>query len=298
MDSLKAMQVFVEVAKQQSFTQAAEQLHLSRASASRYVDFLEQQFSLRLLQRNTRKVSLTAAGSQALIHCQSILKAHQLCLELDDSAQSKVCIRLTMAPFLFSMYLQPILIAFRAQYPNVSFDLCFSEDILDLYDARVDLAFRVSSKFDEGLIAIPLWHIDSIFCASPEYLASQPIHTPDDLLSASCLVHQAVEKQSYWKLSQHGSSEHIAVNIAISSNDVRVLQQFCCLGQGVAMLPVDLLHEDLATQRLVPVLSQWQAEQFQLCMLYASRKHMPKMTRLFVDAVKQYFSQKTATETH
>jgi DNA-binding transcriptional LysR family regulator len=289
MDSIKAMQVFVEVAKQQSFTRAAEQLHISRASASRYVDFLEQHFAIRLLQRNTRKLSLTDAGNNALRHCQHILKEHQLCLELDQSAQGKVCIRLTMAAFLMQCYLEPILVAFREQHPNVVFDLCLGEDLLDLYAQPIDVAFRISSKFAEGLIAIPLAPIRSIFCAAPSYLAKQSIQTPQDLLSASCLVHQAVEKKSYWQVSRQGLSEQIPVNIAISSNDVRVLQQLCGAGQGVAMLPTALLQEDLATQRLQQLLPEWQAEPFQLCMLYASRKHMPKMTRLFVEAVKQYF---------
>jgi DNA-binding transcriptional LysR family regulator len=201
MDTIKAIQVFIEVAERESFTQAADHLNLSRAMVSRYVEYLEQRFAVRLLQRNTRKVTLTLAGEQALVHCRAMLRQQQELYALSSEQQLQGTIRLTMGQFLFDLYFKQILIQFRQQYPQIRIDLLITEEIVDLYDQRIDLAFRISQKFAEGLIAFPLKDIASVLCASPQFLHGHSLQHPQQLIDVPCLVHQAIGRHNTWVLS-------------------------------------------------------------------------------------------------
>ncbi|OUY07780.1 LysR family transcriptional regulator [Acinetobacter populi] len=291
MDTIKAIQVFIEVAERESFTQAADHLNLSRAMVSRYVEYLEQRFAVRLLQRNTRKVTLTLAGEQALVHCRAMLRQQQELYALSSEQQLQGTIRLTMGQFLFDLYFKQILIQFRQQYPQIRIDLLITEEIVDLYDQRIDLAFRISQKFAEGLIAFPLKDIVSVLCASPQFLHHHSLQHPQQLIDVPCLVHQAIGRHNTWVLSAEQQPQNYTLQTAYSSNEVMTLYQLCLSGQGVAMLPSDLVSQDLQHGRLIQILTTYQAQDFELCLLYPSRLHLPKITQLFIAFVKQTFRQ-------
>lgn len=292
MDTLKAIQVFVEVAKRQSFTQAAESLDLSRAMTSRYVDHLESVFKLRLLQRNTRKVSLTSAGEKALSHCYAILQQQENLANLSSDTAIQGTLRLTMGNFLFQIYLKDLLVSFSEHYPQVKFDLLITEDIVDLYDQRIDLAFRISQNFAEGLIAAPLAKVASVFCAAPQLIKKYgEINTPEQLLQIPCIHHQAAGKTGQWTFHQKDQVHSYPVQTAYHCNEVMVKQQLCLAGQGVAMLPTTVVQQDLDSGALIPVLKDYQAPLYELCMLYSSRLNVPKTMQLFMSFVKQYFAK-------
>lgn len=289
MDTIKAIQVFIEVAERESFTQAAEHLNLSRAMVSRYVEYLEQRFAVRLLQRNTRKVTLTLAGEQALIHCRAMLRQQQELYALSSEHQLQGTIRLTMGQFLFDIYFKQILIQFRQQYPQIRIDLLITEEIVDLYDQRIDLAFRISQKFAEGLIAFPLKDIASVLCASPEFLQHNTVHHPQQLNDLPCLVHQAIARQHTWLLTTQQQPQNYMLQTAYSSNEVMTLYQLCLSGQGIAMLPSDLIAQDLEQGTLIQVFAEYHAPDYELCLLYPSRLHLPNIIQLFIAFVKQSF---------
>lgn len=292
MDTLKAIQVFVEVAKRQSFTQAAEHLNFSRAMTSRYVDHLESVFKVRLLQRNTRKVSLTSAGEKALNHCYAILQQQESLANLSSDTIVQGTLRLTMGNFLFQSYLKDALIDFSQQYPQVAFDLLITEDIVDLYDQRIDLAFRISQKFTEGLIAYPLTTIGSIFCAAPQLIQKfGGISSPEQLLHIPCISHQSVSKTGQWILMQQDQPQSYAVQTVYQCNEVMVTHQLCLAGQGVAMLPQHVVQQDLAKGALISVLNEYQAPIYELCMVYSSRLNIPKTMQLFITFIKHYFAK-------
>lgn len=293
MDTIKAIQVFIEVAERESFTQAAEHLNLSRAMVSRYVEYLEQRFAVRLLQRNTRKVTLTLAGEQALTHCNAMLQQQQELYALSSEDRLQGTIRLTMGQFLFDIYFKQILIQFRQQYPQIQTDLLITEDIVDLYDQRIDLAFRISQKFAEGLIAFSLKGITSVLCASPQFLQHHTIGHPQQLRDIPCLVHQAIGRHNKWVLSSQKQPQDYTLQTAYSSNEVLTLYQLCLSGQGVAMLPRDLVAQDIEHGRLTRILPAYHAPDYELCLLYSSRLHLPKITQLFIAFVKQTFRQDT-----
>lgn len=190
MDTLKAIQVFIYIEKNGSLTKAANQLGYSRSMVSRYLEHLENHFSTRLLHRNTRNISLTSAGEKALLYFQNILLQQQLLHELSIDEQYTGVIRLTCGLFILQNGLAQCIQEFQKQYPHICFDILITEKTLDLIESQIDLAFRITSKVADGLIARPLCQVNSILCAHPTYLAnSSEIVHPDQLLQHSCITH-------------------------------------------------------------------------------------------------------------
>lgn len=290
MDTLKAIQVFVCIGQQGSLTKAADHLNVSRAMVSRYLEHLENHFSTRLFHRNTRKISLTAAGEQALHYCENILQQQQLLLDMTQDQQQTGMIRLTTGLFLLQNGLAECIQRFREQFPFVQFDIVITEDTLDLIDAQIDLAFRISPKIAEGLIARPLFPIDSVLCAHPDYLAQAPeIKHPEQLLQHTCLTHHSMH--SVWTLNapnQHPQNYNL--HSVIKSNDAYALLEMCKQAQGIAMLPTALVQTELNQNWLHQILPDYALPQMQLSVVYSSRRHLSKKTQEFIAFVIQHFN--------
>ncbi len=282
MDTLKAMRVFVAIAHHGSLARAADQLDYSRAMVSRYLHHLEHTFSIRLFQRNTRKISLTPSGEKALRYCENILQQQLLLHDLAAHEQQSGSIRLTCGLFLYQLGLNRCLRAFQAAYPQIQFDLTLTENALDLIDGNIDLALRITQKIADGLIARPIYTIASTFCAHPDYLAQAPeLNHPSQLLQHACISHQHYSQ--YWTLidaEQH--PQNYPIQSSFKSNDVNALYDMCINGQGIAMLPSLLVQQDLAIGRLVRVLPEYTAIDLSLSLVYASRQHLPQMTQILI----------------
>lgn len=285
MDTLKAIQVFVCIEKNGSLTKAAHQLGYSRAMVSRYLEHLENHFSTRLFHRSTRHVSLTSAGEKALLYCQNILQQQQLLKELSIEEQYTGTIRITCGLFILQNGLAEVIQLFQKKYTQIRFDILITEETLDLVEAQVDVAFRITSKVADGLIARPLLQIDSVVCANPGYLAStNEITHPDQLLQHSCISHHSM--QSSWSLStQQQQPQNYPIRISVQSNDAHALHQMCLQKMGIAMLPYKLVEHDLKKKTLFTVLDEYQAPQMTLSAVYSSRRHLPKKTQEFIGFV-------------
>lgn len=181
MDKLEAIKSFIEVANCRSFTQAAEVLNLSRLQVSRHIQEMEAWLQQRLLHRTTRKVSLTDAGEQAYVRCQRILdEAAALQVEALSRAQALSGLIRVSAPIGFSQHLLiDAVCAFTQLHPQVTVDILASDKFSQLVDERVDVALRYTNQPDESLIAKKLMAIDTVICASEEYLRRHsPIEQP------------------------------------------------------------------------------------------------------------------------
>ncbi|WP_130803822.1 LysR family transcriptional regulator [Acinetobacter ihumii] len=277
MDSLKAIQVFVSIAEHGSLSQAAEHLNYSRAMVSRYLDHLEHTFSVRLFQRNTRKISLTPAGEKALRYCENILQQQALLTELAAHEQQTGTIRLTCGLFLYQMGLNECLRAFKQQYPQVQFEIILTENTVDLIEGQADLALRITQKVADGLIARPVFTIESVFCAHPDYLKQHPplIH-PRQLIQYDCITHQS--SSQFWSmLDQQQQPQNYPLNSTFRSNEVNALYDMCIHAQGIAMLPRHLVQNDISGGQLTALFSEFTAPDLTLSLVYASRQHLPKM---------------------
>lgn len=282
MDTLKAIQVFVAIANHGNLSKAAEHLNYSRAMVSRYLDHLEHTFSTRLFQRNTRKVSLTPAGEKALVYCENILQQQQLLLGLAAPEQYHGTIRLTCSLFLFQLGVQQCIESFKTKYPQIRFDISVTENTVDLMDAQVDLAFRITQKVADGLIARPICQIESVFCAHPSYLQKYPtLFHPSQLIQHECITHHM--QGEYWTFYDADQQpQNYPLNVCFKSNDVMALYQMCLQAQGIAMLPTLLVQKDILQQHLNVLFEGFTAPDFTLSLVYASRQHLPKITQEFI----------------
>ncbi|RZF49596.1 LysR family transcriptional regulator [Acinetobacter halotolerans] len=282
MDTLKAIQVFVCIAHQGNLSKAAKHLDYSKAMVSRYLEHLEQSFSTRLFQRNTRKVSLTPAGEKALVYCENILQQQQLLAGLAAPEQHTGTIRFTCGLFLFQLGVNECIRQFKKRYPHIHFDVYLTENTLDLMDAQVDLALRITQKVADGLIARPVCQIASTFCAHPHYLQDHPpLSHPSQLIQHECIAHYT--HNQYWTLfDQDQQPQNYPLNVTFKSNDVIALYQMCLAAQGIAMLPTFLVRQDIAKDRLQQVFTDFSAPDLTLSLVYASRQHLPKITQEFI----------------
>lgn len=285
MDRLIAMQVFAEVAATGSFTATAERLDMSRAMVTRHIHTLEQWLGARLLHRTTRRVTLTDAGEQCLRRSQQMLALMDNVQEETASRDGTLHgqLRLTCSMSLATAQLAAALSDFLDLHPRLKVDLNVSEGALNLVEARVDLAIRISDAPDAVLVARPLAPCASVLVASPAYLArcGQPT-APAELAQHRCLAHANFGKTE-WVFSQGEQVVPVRVTTHFSANDACTLMQAALTGGGLAVLPRYLVLPSLAAGTLQVVLPPWQVPALTIYALYPSRRHLSPAVRALLD---------------
>lgn len=285
MDRLTAMHVFTEVATSGSFSATADKLDMSRAMVTRYVAELERWLGARLLQRTTRRVTLTDAGETCLRRSQQMLSLMENVEEETATTGGPLRgqLRLTCAMSFGYAQLAAVLADFLALHPQLKIDLHVSEGALNLVDARIDLAIRISAEPDPMLIARPLARCDSLLVASPSYLASHGMpQAPHDLAQHRCLSHANFGK-SVWHLGRGAESAQVSVTSHFSANDATALLKAAMAGGGVAMLPTYLVNPVVSTGALRVVLPAWQVPAVAIYALYPSRRNLSPAVRALLD---------------
>ncbi|MFY8325318.1 LysR family transcriptional regulator [Pseudoalteromonas sp. ZZD1] len=287
MDKIIAIQSFVEVARCGSFTKAADNLELSRLQVTRHVQDIEQWLSLRLFHRTTRQVSLTNQGEEALAYCKKILSTVSDLQSRAHSHNNELVgtIRVAAPIGIGQNMLFDAIEEFVAMHPSTQFQLVLSDSLSQLVDERVDIALRYTHQPNEQLIARKLMFINTVMCASPEYLKSKgDITTPQDLLQHNCLLHTG---SATWHILGENSDEKISVKGNISANDMSVLCKAAIKGIGVVNLPCDLAQEYLKTAQLIKVLPNYSTPGSHLWAVYLSRNYQQSLVRAFIDFLAQ-----------
>ena len=292
MDRVTAMRVFADVAASGSFSASAERLEMSRAMVTRYVAEMEQWLGARLLQRTTRRVTLTDAGEQALRRCLQMLA---LVAEVEDEVAPadgtlRGQLRLTSSMSFGHAHLAAGLAAFLAQHPQLKIDLNVGDAALNLVEARIDLAIRISSEPDPALIARPLAVCDSVLVASPAYLAAAGTpRTPAELTTHRCLGHSNVGRSS-WRFLRGETEETVNVTTRFTANDATVLLHAALADGGISLQPTYLASSLLQNGRLQQVLPDWQPPPMTIHALYPSRRHLSPAVRTLLDFLVDWFT--------
>ncbi len=233
------MRVFVTVVDLGSQSAAADHLELSRPVVSRYLAELEEWVGARLLHRTTRKLSLTAAGSETLPRCRQML-------ELSEDMQAAVgaaggtprgLLRISVSTSFGQSQLAAAVTDYVRLNPGVTIDLQMLDRTVNLVDERIDLAIRTSRELDPNLIARQLTVCRSVLCASPAYLREHPApRQVDDLSQHNCLTHSYFGK-SLWHFTCDGEELSVPVQGNISANEASTLLSATLSGAGVSLLP-------------------------------------------------------------
>ena len=294
MDRLRAMQVFVEVVDRGSMTAAAESLEMSRAMTSRHLEALEQWLGARLLQRSTRRLSLTDAGLEALSRCRQMVELAEETAQAAGEHVRRVQgrLRVTASSSFAQIHLAQAVAAFLQLHPLTQIEVLALEHTVNLVEERIDLALRISNQLDPQLIARRLSWCRSVVCAAPSYLSrhGRP-EAPAELAQHACLGHARFSRDE-WRLKR--GEEELVINlpeVRLRANETTVLQQAVLAGAGIALLPTYLVGPALARGELVRLFPDYEPERLGLHAVYTSRRHQPLLLRTFVDFLSQRFDQ-------
>ena len=293
MDRLTAMQVFAEVATSGSFTATADKLDMSRAMVTRNVAELEHWLGARLLQRTTRRVTLTDAG-------ETCLRRSQQMIALMQDVQDETCsqdgalrgqLRITCSMSFAYAEMAAAVTDFLKAHPILKIDLNASEAALNLVEARIDLAIRISAEPDPMLVGRVLAPCRSVLVASPEYLAAQGVpNAPADLATHRCLSF-ANFGRSVWTFRRADEATQVSIASQFSANEATTLLRAALAGGGVALQPLYLAKPHLADGSLHAVLPDWTLPEMAIYALYPSRKHLSPAVRAFLDFLVGRFAE-------
>jgi DNA-binding transcriptional LysR family regulator len=252
---LDALRIFVAVARRGSFAAVARERDTDPSSVSRAVAGLEDRLGLRLLQRTTRHVALTEAGSLYLARVEPLIDELARASEeaLAAAAGPSGTLRLTTSVAFGQMKLVPLLPALRAAYPALRLELLLTDSNLDLVAERVDLAIRLAPRVVGDFIAARLLTTRYHVCATPEYLAAgSTMAEPAQLVGRSCLLSALPDYRSCWRFrDDSGQVAEIGVAGDVVTTNALALRACALAGMGPALLPDWLIGEDLRTGQLV-----------------------------------------------
>ncbi|WP_438764305.1 LysR family transcriptional regulator [Kushneria sp. TE3] len=294
MDTVAALRVFMEVAQQGAFIGAAERLSMSRASVSKHVAFLEQRFGARLINRTTRRLSLTDAGREVLARGETIVRElATLEGELqNDQALPTGRLRIS-APHAFGIrYLGPILARYRRDFPAVTLELVLSDRQVDLVEEGFDMALRIGALEDSSLVARRIGDVHLTLCASPDYLAraGAPQH-PWELSSHQGLHYRYARHGQRWHFKRGANHHSGTPQAGVTANSGEVLRDMAIAGMGITLQPDFLLHEALASGALVRVMPDYDHEVLGLYCVYAHRDQVTPRLRSMIDHLRAWFEQ-------
>ena len=293
MDRLRAYEVFVTVVSRGSFTRAADSLETSPANVTRYVNELEAHLGTRLLNRTSRKLSLTEGGETLYARCKSILDEVAETEGLVSSASVEPRGRLRInAPVSFGiLQLAPLWPEFMRKYPRVELDVTLIDRVVDIVDEGYDLAIRISGAGSTNHAARKLAPSRNILCASPAYLARWGYPAaPADLIEHRCIGYSYAATGDEWQLIDSESKAHtVKVNCHMHTNNGDTARAAALAGQGVIWQPTFLVGNDLRVGKLVQVLPEYRLPDIDVLALYPSRRHLSAKTRAVIDFLVDAF---------
>lgn len=280
---LELMGLFATVVEQGSFTRAAELLGMPKSSVSQKISRLESQLGVRLLQRTTRRLSLTPQGELYVEHCQGLLalarSANLAMARLRSAPAGRV--RITAPEATGTLLLGRILAEFRALYPEVVLELTLSDEQLDLVGEGYDLALRAAPLKDSSLICRRIGQVARHLVAAPAYLAAHGMPQQlSELGRYACLVHSAMP---VWPLQEGGWRPQGAC----VSNSLLALREMALHDGGIALLPHHVCEGDLVAGRLQKVLPDQPIPANPFYLIYPSREHLAPALRTLMDFVAE-----------
>jgi DNA-binding transcriptional LysR family regulator len=281
---LNEILVFARVVQAGSFTAAAAALGMPKSTVSRKVSDLEQRLHSRLLQRTTRKLSLTDVGRTYYDYCARIVG------EVEDAERAVSTLQETprgllrvTAPINVA-FLGPIVSDYLKRYPEVRLDLFCTGRTVDLVEERFDVGIRGGALADSTLIARRLGSATWLLVATPGYLQrrGRP-RSPDDLRKHDCLLFGAGPDSGGLRLENGDRSVQVALSPRLTVTDIDVVYAVATAGLGIAVLPAFRCVEDLRARRLTRVLADWNVPSTFLHVVYPSTRHVSPKVKSFVD---------------
>jgi DNA-binding transcriptional LysR family regulator len=285
---------FVAVAEHSNFTKAATRLGLSPPTLSQTVRSLENRLGVRLLNRTTRSVALTAAGERLLARVQPLLQGIDKAVEAVNQFRDTPmgCLRLTASRFAAVMIVGPLIGIFLTEYPDIRVELFVDDSQSDIVSGRFDAGIRWGERIDKDMIAVRMGSgFRLISVASPAYLArNPPPDTPKDLRGHRCIHFRhtwngAIQR---WMFEKDGEQSEVALDSAFIVNDMDLALAAARDGLGIANVPEAIAKPSIEDGRLVALLEGWRGAEFDFFLYYSSRRQMPLPLQTFIAFIHRH----------
>ena len=290
MDRLASMAAFVKTVEVGSFAAAANALSMSPQMIAKHVTWLESRLGARLLNRTTRRQSLTDIGKAYYDRCKLVLADADWADSLADEAKGAPRGRLRVnAPVSFGTHsLTPVITRYLRQYPEVEVDLVLNDRFVDLVEEEFEAVFRIGPLADSSFTARELAPFRLVACASPDYLRERGVPaTPADLETHECLVYASSSGPtvSDWRFVRGDENYRLDMKHRLRVNDAKALLIATLNGFGIAFIAEDLAREGLHSGRLVKVLPDYETPSRPIHLIYhPDRRQTPKL-KSFISAV-------------
>lgn len=292
MDTLHSMRLFSEVVDSGSFSAAGRKFGLAASSVSRQVGSLEDTLGARLLNRSTRKLSLTEAGR--LYH----ERVRQILADVEDANRSvshleaipRGMLRINGPTVFGRLHIAPHLPEFLRRFPEIDIDLTLTDHFVDVIEEGSDVVVRVGGLSDSSLFARRLAPNRRVICATPAYLdANGRPEKPSDLTQHTCIVYKLHSTTAIWHIccGESGAKEQVQVNGRLTANNAEALHEAVLGDVGIALLPIWLVGQDLQAGRLERVLPTLEADltkdETAIHAIYPHKRLLSAKVRAFVD---------------
>lgn len=294
MDRLTSLTAFVRVVDSAGFSAAARKLNMSTTMVSNHVQALEERLGVRLLNRTTRKVSLTEVGRAYYDRCTQILADIAQADDIAGALQSTP--RGTLRVYTNThivQFLSPVVAEFLASWPDVKVDLAIGERNVDLIDENYDIAVRMLPPPDSSLIVRSLATWRHVLCCSHSYLEKHGRPAAlSELAERNCIRHASYPYGDEWHfVDRQGAAASVNVTGNLVSNSGETLHRAAHAGVGIFLAPGFLVHDDLESGRLVRLLPEYRTVAFSMNAIYPHRHHLSAKVRTFIDLLVRHAAE-------
>jgi DNA-binding transcriptional LysR family regulator len=293
MADLNDIAIFVKVAQFQSFSVAAQSLGMPVSTVSRRITALEEQLGVTLLQRTTRKLTLTAQGRAYFNECSEPLNilsdAERVLTQTQKTAEGTL--KITVPVILREPPFLDFISKFLKNYPRIKIDLFITNEFVDFIEENIDLGIRFGDLDDSTLIARKVGTSIRYLVATPDYLKGREVPTePQDLKKHSCVLLNGEHDEADWDLMNGRKTVTVRVSGSISCRDHNSVSFFTQRGHGIGLLPSTYCDEQIKKGSLVRLMPKWTSPYYPVHAVYPTRKFIPSKLHVFLEALSAWKS--------
>lgn len=293
MKSLDEILIFTEVAQLGSFSRAAKLLQLPISTVSRKVSDLEKRVGIVLMQRTTRKLSLTKDGQkffdQCALHIRGIEEAEAGLAQVRNEPEGllRITVPIAMSQGKFISFVSNFIKA----YPKVKIDLIATNQLLDLVSENIDIAIRFGILKNSSAIAKRLGESRRLTVATPKYLKEAGLPTqPKELQQHQCVLFKSSTEESEWNLVNGKNRSRVKISGSVFASDFNLVNEFTLHSHGIALLPELYCRDAIAAGKLVQVLPEWSSSATPVNAVYLNKKLLPQKNQLFLQKLGEWKS--------
>jgi DNA-binding transcriptional LysR family regulator len=294
MDRLDAMEMFVRIVETGSFSAVAREMSTTQPTISKQITALERRLKTRLLNRSTRRLSLTESGQAYYERCKRIVddvrEAESTLGRLQGPISGNLHIDTSIA--LGQMFVTPLVLEFQRRYPELTVELTLNDRFIDMVGEGVDVAIRIGRLTDSNLVARRIGATRRATVATPAYLAAHGTpRRPEDLVHHNCLLYSYLSTGNEWLFQGPEGEIRVRVSGDFKSNNGHALREALLAGRGIAVTPDWLAHDGLRSGAVVAILPEFAPTPMDINAVFPSNRMLSAKVRAFVDFLQEAFRE-------